>query len=133
MFYILKNFLAKNISHLKKIVLFLGTFFKIKTDFLIKGPEKFSLLWYVWCILKFAGTAFEIFFIMILIACMWTQVPLRPGNFKRLIKYQTFQVPLYNRFESKANIVFPFEANFGQMSIHGYQTVATMKGNFVSL
>ena len=39
------------------------------------------------CILKVAGTAFEIF----LIALMYSRIPLSPDNFKTVIKYQTFQ------------------------------------------
>ena len=53
------------------------------------------------------------FCIMILIALMCTQIPPSPDNFKRLIKYQTFQTPFHNSFESMANIVFLLETNFG--------------------
>ena len=49
---------------------------------------------------------------MILIALMWSQLPPGPDNFKRVNKYQTFQTSFYGGFESVANIVFSFEANF---------------------
>ena len=50
---------------------------------------------------------------MILIALMWARILPGPDNFKRVIRFQTFETPLYGGFESVANIVFPFETNFG--------------------
>ena len=61
---------------------------------------------------------------MILIALMFTGISPSPDNFKRVIRYETFQTPFNSSFESMANIVFSFETNFGQRSIQSYQTVA---------
>ena len=61
---------------------------------------------------------------MIMIALMCTRIPPSPDNLKKVIKYQTFQTPFYSGFESIVNIVFSFEANFGQGFIQSYQTVA---------
>ena len=47
---------------------------------------------------------------MILVGLMCVRIPPSPDNFKR---YQTFQMPFCNGFESMANIVFPFETNLG--------------------
>ena len=35
------------------------------------------------------------------------------SDFKRVIKYQTFQTPFYSDFESVANNIFSFVTNFG--------------------
>ena len=64
---------------------------------------------------------------MILIALMWTRIPSGPDNFKRIIKYQTFQTSFYGGFKSVANIVFSFETNLEWRSIQSYQTVAIIK------
>ena len=66
---------------------------------------------------------------MILIDLMYARISLSPDNFKRVIKYETFQTPSCNGFESAANIVLSFETNFGQRSIQSYQTVAIIKGD----
>ena len=52
------------------------------------------------------------FFITILIALMCARISPSPDNFKSVIKNQTFQTPFYSGFESAANIIFSFEANF---------------------
>ena len=72
--------------------------------------ERTKGLYNVQCILKVAGTAFEIF----LVALMYSRIPLSHDNFKTVIKYQTFQT-LFDRssFESVANIVSSFETNLG--------------------
>ena len=57
-------------------------------------------LCYVGCILNIAGTAFDFVFIMILITLISTRISPSPDNFKRLIKCQTFQTPIYSDFES---------------------------------
>ena len=66
---------------------------------------------------------------MILIALMCARVPLSPYNFRRDIKYQTFQMPFYSSFESVANIVFSFNSNYYIESIQSCQTVAMIKSN----
>ena len=66
---------------------------------------------------------------MILIALMCARIPPGFDNVKRFTNYQTFQTPFYSGFESTANIVFPFETDFGQTSCQGHHTVATIKGN----
>ena len=40
---------------------------------------------------------------MILIALMCARIPRSPDNFKRAIKYHTFQTSFYSGFESVAN------------------------------
>ena len=47
------------------------------------------------CILNFVGTSFEISAIKILIALMWARFPSGRDNFKRVVKYQTFQTSFY--------------------------------------
>ena len=66
---------------------------------------------------------------MILIALTCAQIPPSPDNFKRVIKYQTFQTPFCRGFESMANILFSFGTNFGYRSIQSDQTIAIIKGN----
>ena len=73
-------------------------------------------LYYVRCILNVAGTAFEIFHYYV--DCFHVpRIPPSPDISKRVIKYHTFQTLSYGDFESVANIVFPFETNFGQRSM----------------
>ena len=50
---------------------------------------------------------------MILVALMWASNPPGPGNFKKVIRYQTFHISFYGGFESVANIVFSSETKFG--------------------
>ena len=51
---------------------------------------------------------------IILIALMCARIPSSSDNFKRVIKYQTFQTPFfYSGLESGANILFSFKTNFG--------------------
>ena len=73
---------------------------------------------------------------------MCAPIPPSPDDFKRVItsKYQTFQTPFYNGFDSVTNNLFSFVTNFGLRSIQSYQTVAIIKvvrnekiGNFNSL
>ena len=65
---------------------------------------------------------------MIFIALMCTRIPPSPYNFKRVIKYQTFQTPFLVTL-SVTNIAFWVETNFGSRSIQSNQTVAIMKGD----
>ena len=51
---------------------------------------------YVGCILHFVGTSFEISAITILIALMWARFLSSLDNFKRVVKYQTFQTSFYD-------------------------------------
>ena len=66
---------------------------------------------------------------MILISLTCNRIPPSPDNFKRVVKYQTFQMPFNSSYESVANIIFLFEINFEMRSIQSYQTVAVIKGS----
>ena len=48
-----------------------------------------------------------------MVALTWNRIPLGLEDFKRVIKYQTFQTLPYGDFGSVANIVLSFETNFG--------------------
>ena len=66
---------------------------------------------------------------MALIALVCARIPSGPDTFKRVIKYQTFQISFQGCFESVANIVFSCQTNFGLRSIQSYPSVAIIKGN----